>query len=257
VISDAVGKTVRTLEIGKDAVAGVNRVWWDLRLDPTDEIKLRTPPLHAPEFKLNADGTRKFPVGSTLSMLAAPGTYTVKLVAGDVERSGSLVVRKDPNTAGSEHDLAEQTKTLTSIRDNVNTVAKMINTAESVRAQLAAWRAVVAASPAAKDLQSEADAVEKAVVDIESRQFNLTATGRGQDFLRTPSQMLDKLMHLADVVSYADFAPTDSQIEVAVKLTQDVAHDREQMDGVLARTLAGFNAKLAARQMGAIVAPKD
>jgi hypothetical protein len=146
---------------------------------------------------------------------------------------------------------------LTSIRDNVNTVAKMINTAESVRAQLAAWRAVVATSPSAKDLQAEADAVEKAVVEIESRQFNMTATGRGQDFLRTPSQMLDKLMHLADVVSYADFAPTDSQIEVAAKLTQDIAHDREQMDGVLARTLAGFNAKLAARQMGAIVAPKD
>ena len=52
---------------------------------------------YAPEFKLNADGTRKFPVGSTLSMLAAPGTYTVKLIAGDVERSGPLVVRKDPN----------------------------------------------------------------------------------------------------------------------------------------------------------------
>ena len=257
VISDAAGKTVRTIEIGKDAVAGVNRVWWDLRVDPTDEIKLRTPPLHAPEFKLNADGTRKFPVGSTLSMLAAPGTYTVKLVAGDVERTSSLVVRKDPNTAGSERDVTEQTKTMTSIRDNVNTVAKMINTAESVRAQLAAWRAVVATSAAAKDLQSEADTVEKAVVDIESRQFNMTATGRGQDFLRTPSQMLDKLMHLADVVSYADFAPTDSQIEVAAKLTQEVAHDREQLDGVLARTLAGFNAKLASRQMGAIVAPKD
>ena len=58
--------------------------------------------------------------------------------------SGPLVVRKDPNTAGSERDVAEQTKTMTSIRDNVNTVAKIVNTAESVRAQLAAWRTVVA-----------------------------------------------------------------------------------------------------------------
>jgi hypothetical protein len=68
--------------------------------------------------------------------------------------------------------------------------------------------------------------------------------------------MLDKLLHLADVVSYSDFAPTDSQGEVRAKLTQDVAHDREQLDGVLARTLAAFNARLRDRQLGAIVVPK-
>ena len=45
VISDAAGKVVRTLEVGKEATAGVNRVWWDLRMDPTDEIMLRTRPL--------------------------------------------------------------------------------------------------------------------------------------------------------------------------------------------------------------------
>jgi len=181
----------------------------------------------------------------------------VKLIAGSVERTGSLVVRKDPNTAGSERDIADQTKTLTAIRDNVDSVAKMINGAESVRSQLAAWRVVAGSAAAVKDLQIEADAVDKAIVDIESRLFNMTATGRGQDFLRTPSQLLDKLMHLADVVSYADFAPTDSQLEVSAKLTQEVAHDREQLDGVLRRTLAGFNSKLAERRMGAIVAPKD
>jgi len=93
-------------------------------------------------------------------------------------------------------------------------------------------------------------------VEIESRQFNLTATGRGQDFLRTPSQMMEKLAHLADIVSYADFAPTASQIEVGAKLTQEVAHDREQMDGVLARTLATFNALLRERQLGAIAVQK-
>src|SRR4029079_10974577 len=98
--------------------------------------------------------------------------------------------------------------------------------------------------------------VDKAIVDVESRLFNLTATGRGQDFLRTPSRTLEKLLHLADVVSYADFGPTDSQREVGANLTQAIAHDREQIDGILARTLAAFNARLRDRQMGAIVVPK-
>jgi hypothetical protein len=43
---------------------------------------------------------------------------------------------------------------------------------------------------------------------------------------------------------------------VGATLTQEVARDREQMDGILLRTLATFNALLRERQMGAIVAPK-
>jgi photosystem II stability/assembly factor-like uncharacterized protein len=256
VISNAGGKVVRTLEVGKEATAGVNRVWWDLRMDPTDEITLRTRPMHVPEFVLGPDGTRKFPTAAAVSVLVAPGVYTVKLVAGDVERTAPLTVLKDPNTAGTEEDVAAQTKALLSIRDNANVVAKMINTAESVRAQLVSWRALSPTAPGMDDLKAAAADLEKQIVDVESRLFNLTATGRGQDFLRTPSQMMEKLAHLADVISYADFAPTESQLQVGTKLTQDVAHDREQLDGILARTLATFNALLRERQMGAIVAPK-
>jgi hypothetical protein len=118
------------------------------------------------------------------------------------------------------------------------------------------WRTLARSGPAVNDVTAAADDLEKQIVDVESRLFNITATGRGQDFLRTPSQMMERLAHLADVVSYADFAPTDSQLQVGAKVTQDVAHDREQMDGILARTLATFNALLSDRQMGAIVAPK-
>jgi len=190
-------------------------------------------------------------------VLVPPGTYTVKLVAGGVERTAPLTVRKDPNTAGTEEDVTAQTKVLLSIRGNANAVARVINTAESVRAQLVAWRALTRGGAGVPDeVTAAADALEKQLVEIEARQLNLTATGRGQDFLRTPSQMMDKLAHLADVVSYADFAPTDSQVQVDAKLSQEVAHDREQLDGVLARPLAAFNALLRERQLGAIVAPK-
>jgi hypothetical protein len=124
-----------------------------------------------------------------------------------------------------------------------------------VRAQLVSWRTAVRGD-GAKDVLAAADEVEKQIVDVESGLLNLTATGRGQDFLRTPSQLIDKLTHLADVVSYADFAPTASQTEVGAKLTQDVAHERERLDGILLRVLANFNATLRDRQLGAIVVPK-
>src|SRR5258705_10544403 len=98
VVADAAGHTVRTLKVGKQADAGINRVWWDLRYDPTIDIKLRTSPLHAAAFKVGADGTRKFPTAGPLSVLVPPGIYTVKLVANGQELAQPLTVLKDPNT---------------------------------------------------------------------------------------------------------------------------------------------------------------
>jgi len=81
-IADGSGQTVRTLDVTKDARAGMNRAWWDLRTDPSAEFVLRTPPLYGPENKLlGPDGTRKLPVAAPLAMLVPPGTYKVTLKA--------------------------------------------------------------------------------------------------------------------------------------------------------------------------------
>jgi photosystem II stability/assembly factor-like uncharacterized protein len=255
-ISDASGKPVRTLEVGKDAVAGVNRVWWDLRTDPTTEIKLRTPPRDVPDFKMAADGTRKFPTAGPLSVLVPPGTYTVKLIGtGDVERSQPLTVRKDPSTEGSEPDIVAQTKVMMQIRDDMEVVANAINSAESVRAQIAQLKLRIGDKDDMKAIRTAADELDGRLADIEARLFNITATGRGQDQLRTSSQMVDKLSHLADVVAYVDFRPTDSQLEVQAKLHRELAADRERLAGTLEREVAVFNDLLRQRQLGAIGVP--
>jgi hypothetical protein len=201
------------------------------------------------------DGTRKFPTGGPLSVLVPPGTYSVKLIAAGVERVEPLVVRKDPNTAGTEADIAAQTKVMLQVRDNINVAAKAINDAELVRAQLLALRTVIGDGDAQKAVLKAASDLEMKIAEAESRLFNMTSTGRGQDMLRTPSQMVEKLSHLADVVSYADFAPTDSQVEVNGVLTQQLSRDQEQISGILARDVAVFNALLRERKLGAIVVP--
>jgi photosystem II stability/assembly factor-like uncharacterized protein len=257
IISDATGKTIRTIEAGKEVTAGLNRVWWDLRTDPTQEIKLRTSPLYAPEFKVGPDGTRKFPgggpVSGSLSILVAPGIYTVKLVAGGRELTQPLEVRKDPNTAGSEADIQSQTKVLQEIRSNMDSLAKAINEAESIRGQLAYLKTVAGDDEPGKALVARGEDLDKKIVAVESRLFNMTATGRGQDLLRTPSQMVEKLAHLADVVSLADFKPTDQQLEVHAKLTREIASLRDQLQQVVKTDLAAFNAALRQQNRAGIV----
>src|ERR1041385_5601940 len=132
-IEDAKGQLVRTLTGTKNA--GVNRVTWNLEGEQTREVRMRTSPAYAPEIRVGADGTRNAVGAPRSSLLLPPGNYTVKLTVGNQERSQPLIVRKDPNSEGTEATIAEQTKMLSEIRDDIDSAAAMVNQIEFVRAQ--------------------------------------------------------------------------------------------------------------------------
>jgi hypothetical protein len=81
-ILDQKGEVVRTLSA--PATAGLNRVYWDLQYEPTNEIRMRTSPLiPAPQVRLGPQGWRApGGGGATIGILAPLGTYTVRLSAG-------------------------------------------------------------------------------------------------------------------------------------------------------------------------------
>ena len=91
---------------------------------------------------------------------------------------------------------------------------------------------------------------------VESHLFNMTSTGRGQDFLRTPNQMIEKLSHLADVVSLADFRPTDQALEVTAQLTKQLGEHRNQMKQIVETDVPAFNRTVRDRGMtGGVMVP--
>jgi len=170
----------------------------------------------------------------------------------------ALTVRKDPNTAGSAGDIQAQTKAMLDIRDTMNDVARLINQAESIRVQLMQLKAVVGAEDeAGKAVRMAADELDTAIVAVESRLFNMTSTGRGQDMLRMPNQMIEKLLHVADVVSLADFPPTDQALEVMGQLMRQAREYRDQMKQIVDIKVAAFNRALRDRGMtgGVMVTP--
>jgi len=57
-----------------------------------------------PDFAMNKEGLRKLATSASCPCSCARH-YTVKLVAAGVERSETLTVRKDPNTAGTDDDV--------------------------------------------------------------------------------------------------------------------------------------------------------
>jgi photosystem II stability/assembly factor-like uncharacterized protein len=254
VVKDPAGQIVRTIDV-KEPRAGLNRVWWDLRGEPSTEVKPRTPPLYAGDFKMNPDGTRRFAMAgsSRLSPLMPPGTYSVTLTAAGQTASENLVVRKDPNTAGTESDIQAQTKTIVAVHEAMSRTADLINRAEAIRAQIGNVKTFVGDDAAAKELIAAGEELDRKVIAVEERLFNMTATGRGQDFLRLPSQLLEKLAHLADTVQLSDFAPTDQQLEVHKMLSDQVAAAGNDLNSVVTKDVKTFNEMLQRRNIGTVI----
>jgi photosystem II stability/assembly factor-like uncharacterized protein len=152
-IEDANGQIARTLTGTK--TVGINRVNWDLRAEPTKEVRLRTSPAYAPEIRNGPDGWRLAPDGGRMSLLLPPGTYTVKLLVGGAEAtpglSQQLIVRKDPNSEGTEADINAQVALLFELRKDLENAADMVNQIEVIRSQLASIAALLGLSEPGAD----------------------------------------------------------------------------------------------------------
>ncbi len=245
-ISDAQGRLVRTLR-GTNT-AGINRVTWDLRDEPSVETRLFTSPMYAPYIAAGPDG-RVAPSTARVSVLMPPGTYTVKLTAGDIVQTRPLEVRKDPNSGGSEAEIAEQTRMLEVIRADMNAGAAAVGRAEVVRAQLEALRRVSNDG----DVRRAADVLGTKLADAEMPLVDLRQTGNGQDGVRFAAALLANLSYLANGLAGSDFRPTTQQTEVQVLLKEQVRANVAIIEALLGGDLTAFNAMLRQKNVPNVI----
>ncbi|MBI2406938.1 MAG: sialidase [Gemmatimonadetes bacterium] len=245
-IVDAQGRTVRTLR-GTNK-AGINRVAWDLRDEPSRETRLYTSPRYAPYIAVGPEG-RVAPGTSTLSLLVAPGTYTVKLAVGGATQTRTLEVRKDPNTAGTDAEVTEQLRLLEAIRADLNTGSSAVTRAEQVRAQLQALRRVATDA----EVQRAADVLETKLADAEMPLADLRQTGTGQDGVRFAAALMANLSYLANGLAGGDFRPTNQQVEVQALLKELVRTNVGVLETLLNSDLSAFNAMLKAKNVPNVI----
>ena len=212
--------------------------------------KIRTSPLYAPHIKAELEG-RPSASMNRVSGLVSPGRYTVKLLANGATASVPLEVRKDPNTAGTEADIKTQSDYWKQLLGEVDGVTDMINTVESVRAQLATLKAV---NQSVKDLGPAADSLEQKLLGIEERLTQLRITGRGQDLIRYPARLGEQLVYLLNDVNSTDNAPTAAQREVGAVLTERAAQAKADLERLINRDLPAFNQMLRGKGLEGVVA---
>jgi hypothetical protein len=278
-ISDANGKAVREIECrapkegarrtegpggggGEDgegggppceAKPGINRFWWDLRFERSEEIKLRTSPLYAPDVKVGAEGWRSAPDAQRISLLAPPATYTVTITLGEEKSSQKLKVLKDPHSTGTESDIQTQTQFLTGLRDEMNAVAASVNQIESIRAQLANLEKELGTDDAGKAIRKATDELADKLTSVEGKVLQLKQTGRGQDAVRWPPMLASKIGYLADQTEASDFPPTTQQAAVGEELKKQGDQFQQEYQQILAKDVTPFNAMLREKSIPNII----
>jgi len=264
-IEDESGHTVRTLSGMKGR--GLNRVWWDLRQTSFREARLRTTPPGDPhiwedkEFReartrgwyplvsYNADRSGKFGPG------VVPGTYTVKLTVGGQSFTNKLVVKKDPNSTGTEADIRAQVKTALDIRESLNTVVDSINQIEWIRKQFEDLIAMLEERPADQALKRATIELDKKLYAVEGKFFQVILAESDTKHYRAPQKLYSQLIHLNADVQSADFRPTDQQLEVFEELQKELATFTLELKQLLQQELPAFNRMLLDKNLRGIVVP--
>ncbi|MDZ7631191.1 MAG: hypothetical protein U5K74_07550 [Gemmatimonadaceae bacterium] len=242
--TNGAGQVVRTMRAaGK---AGMNRVYWDLQTDQTRAALLRTPNPYAPETRYPAEGG-KAPQVNRMSQLVLPGTYTVTLRAAGQLMTQPLVVRRDPTSGASDAEIVAQAAASAALATDANAAVDMLNSLESVRAQVQAFRATLAADSTVADLRAQADTIDKRLLAVEEQLVQVQTTGRGQDQIRRPFKLIEQLEYLAQSLGSSDYGPTDAHMQVQAVLRERLQQVKTQFDAVMGADLTAFRQLVRSR----------
>jgi len=251
-IQDAKGQTIRTLNGAP--TAGMHRVYWDLRDNPSKRVTYRTSPLYAPDIRVGPDGIRESEGGfgtggGGLAVLQAPGTYTVRLTVGGRDYSQPLRVLKDPHSGGTEADIEAQHRMLLDVRRDLDVAVDAVNGAEMVRGQIAHLMTILDNA----ELKRAAQELDQKIATVEGTLVELRATGRGQDGVRFGSKLVQKFGYLANGLQSNDFKPTNQQLAVHKDLADRLKASQGQLGEVMNRELGALNDMLRRANMPSIV----
>jgi photosystem II stability/assembly factor-like uncharacterized protein len=224
---------IRTMKLA-DLQSGVNRVWWDLHYDGTTKVK-----------DAAVEGTGGFD-----GPLALPGRYTVRLSAAGTVLSRTVDVLPDPRGQAPIAALRAQLSFLLRIRDDLTKIGARIVTLRAARAQ--ADKQMAAATAQHADDATAAIQTFDGAVDAALSSLYQPADLAGEDDIRDPIHVYEKLNSLAGFVNSADVAPRPADIDELHMLEGQMRAGVGKAQDVLVQNLPALNSVLTKDGLAAV-----
>jgi len=242
-VLDKGGQVIRTLRSKKEA--GVNRLVWDFRYEPTVVPVLRNPPPGMPWVPLNEKGERVLYSwdldlnGGKRGPRVIPGEYTIRLKAHDQTLTEKLIVLQDPTSQGPDTDIAKQVELSLELRGMINQTVDMINNMEWMRKDIEALKTAELNDA----IKGKVNALEAQLLKIEGELYDINLTGAREDAFRHPMKLYGRLLALAHEVgtASADYPPTDQQVEVSQVLNKRLITQSELYKKMLSSEIMEIN----------------
>lgn len=240
-IVDAAGEVIRTLDtekLGKEA--GLNRVSWDLSMDPAFQRKPPDPAFI--EFR-----------GGPRGPMVLPGIYTVRLTFDGQAYEEQVEVDIDPLVQVSQADLEEQFRVATELIAMQSTLNRGLRGMDVVAEQLEARRQT--AERMEIELSAELKADWKQHVDAAVELMDALARTEGKPFWSQGPRLGEQLGNLFGNVDSQFAAPTAAQLDLLAELRQEY----EVMVGELTRffeeSVPFFNSTLSSAGIPEVAIP--
>ena len=246
------GDTIRTIKhLGKK---GINRVWWDLRTDKTDALKLRTTPQYAEWVALDKNRTRKSE-STRFNILVPPGNYAVKFSHDGNVYEEEISILKDPHSEGSEQDIMEQNAMMRSLYNDMNEAVGIVNEMELIRRQMLDLKMILEEDDNQNSMIKTIDSVDHKLLMLEQNMLQLNTTFTGQDMVRWPERLIGKIAYLASTIQTADFKPNSQQHAVNDLLKERLADANRAFREFLDNDMVRLSSVLKMEGMGVIIKP--
>ena len=221
---------------------GINRAMWNLS---QEGARLRRPPSAE---QLEFGGPPRGPQ-------VLPGTYTVKIFAGDKLIGERLTeVRVDPTVQVTTAELQTQFDLAMKLRDLVSVMNDGLRQLDSVKTQTEQIETV------AKDRLTEVPAdLTKAFADYKKRTNDLLselATNQ-EDGIRAPSRYSDQLSGLYSTISGGNSAPTATMKENYELLQKEFPNKIALISKFISEDTARFNQTLQKYNLSTIIPGKN
>jgi photosystem II stability/assembly factor-like uncharacterized protein len=236
---------------------GLNRVAWDLRLEPPRLVALRTTPPENPhiweEPRFHDAQTRPIThwgiAQAEVGPIAAPGKYTLRMTVDGQTSTKPFQILLPPNSHGTEADIQSSVRLQLKVRDDISLVSDMTNQLEIMRRQLEDQNKNLKTQSGKEALLKAIDDMDRKMQDVEYKLISRAEALSDDKYYVTQYKLYLNLIWLngeigtgaGDVAGSGDYGPTETANTLVFDLDRQVQAVRSEYKNLVEKDVPAFN----------------